>query len=280
MPPDNHADFDLHLVQGIRNLRDLRKDLSAGNGKFFCLIWGVTAQSGIMQSRWPVCLGCYSPVNSTAVMLTCLFRVLQPSQQYCSHVDLFVWGVTAQSTVLQSCWPVCFGCYSPVNSIAVMLTCLFGVLQPSQQYCSHVDLFVWCVTAQSTVLQSLWPVCLGCYSPVNSIAVMLTCSFGVLQPSQQYCSHVDLFIWGVTAQSRIMQSCWPVCLGCYSPVNSTAVMLTCLFGVLQPSQQYCSHVDLFVWGVTAQSTVLQSCWPVCLGCYSPVKDNAVMLTPL
>ena len=30
MPPDNHSDFDLHLVQSVRSLRDLRKDLSAG----------------------------------------------------------------------------------------------------------------------------------------------------------------------------------------------------------------------------------------------------------
>ena len=30
MPPDNHSDFDLHLVQSVRNLRDLRKDLAAG----------------------------------------------------------------------------------------------------------------------------------------------------------------------------------------------------------------------------------------------------------
>ncbi|KAL4228297.1 hypothetical protein ACF0H5_013728 [Mactra antiquata] len=36
MPPDNHSDFDLHLVQSVRNLRDLRKDLSADIFMSYC----------------------------------------------------------------------------------------------------------------------------------------------------------------------------------------------------------------------------------------------------
>ncbi|KAH3812974.1 hypothetical protein DPMN_141417, partial [Dreissena polymorpha] len=36
MPPDSHSDFDLHLVQSIRNLRDLRKDLAADIFMSYC----------------------------------------------------------------------------------------------------------------------------------------------------------------------------------------------------------------------------------------------------
>ena len=32
LPPDSHSDFDAHLVQSIQGLKDLKKDLSAGNG--------------------------------------------------------------------------------------------------------------------------------------------------------------------------------------------------------------------------------------------------------
>ncbi|XP_053405100.1 uncharacterized protein LOC123566493 [Mercenaria mercenaria] len=36
MPPDNHSDFDLHLVQSVRSLRDLRKDLAADIFMSYC----------------------------------------------------------------------------------------------------------------------------------------------------------------------------------------------------------------------------------------------------
>jgi len=42
MPPDSHSDFDLHLVQSVRGLRDLRKDLAAGRVAVVCLVVSIS----------------------------------------------------------------------------------------------------------------------------------------------------------------------------------------------------------------------------------------------
>ncbi|WAR27954.1 PATS1-like protein [Mya arenaria] len=49
MPPDSHSDFDIHLVQSIRSLRDLRKDLAADLFLSYCAKDAPKSRKGIIH---------------------------------------------------------------------------------------------------------------------------------------------------------------------------------------------------------------------------------------